>query len=140
MAHLTAFYLEVHDCLSTVLPTFWGPAEHLPRDADGMVAPSAVLWPTPGTVRTRADGTTTSGRVEGLRLVLVGPDVLSVLEAVDTARAVLVGKRMRASGRGGGPVTESGFAPGEPQPEPGTDPVRVSVSVTLSAITKETTA
>ncbi len=138
MAHLTAFYLEVHDRLSTVLPTLWGPAEHLPRDDDGMVVPSAVLWPTPGTVRTRADGRTTSGRVEALRLVLVGPDTLSVLGAVDTARAVLVGKRMRASGHGGGPVTEAGFTAGEPTPEPGTDPVRVSVSVTLSAITKET--
>lgn len=137
MAGLTTFYLEVHERLTSVLPTLWGPADDLPTEG-GQVVPSAVLWPTPGTVQYRADGRTIARRVESLRLVIVGPTVLDVLEHVDRARTVLVGRRMRASGAGGGPLTEAGFIPGDPAPEPGTDPVRVSIPIQLSAVTKET--
>lgn len=136
MATLTTFYREVQERLEVALPTFWGPAEHLPTEG-GQIVPCAVLWPTPGTVQYRADGRTAARRVESLRLVIVGPTVLDVLEAVDTARQALVGQRMRASARGG-PVTESGFIPGDPTPEPGTDPVRVSIPIQLTAVTKET--
>ena len=41
-----------------------------------------------------------------------------------------------ASGKGGGRVREGGFTGAQPTPEPGTDPVRVSLSVQFDAVTK----
>ena len=69
-------------------------------------------------------------------VVFVGPTVLDALAAVGKGRKALQGARLVASGNGGGQVREGGFTGAQPTPEPGTDPVRVSLSIQFDAITK----
>ena len=135
MASLTAVHNEAKRRLEAVLPTFWGPADDLPTSG-GRVVQCAVLWPTAGTETTRAAGPA-HRRDDSLRAVFVGPTVLDCLAAVDKGRRALQGARLVASGRGGGPIGEGGFVGAEPIPEPGTDPVRLSLSVQFDLISKE---
>lgn len=136
MGTLVDFHREVQAVLATVLPTFFGPADSLPKDPTGRVAQCAVLWPTSGTETTRNAGGVHE-RTDTVRVVFVGPTVLDCLAAVQKGRAVLADAHLTASGAGGGAVREGGFTGADPTPEPGTDPVRVSLSVQFDAITKE---
>lgn len=135
MAGLTAVHREVERRLGEVLPTFWGPAEKLPTSG-GRVVQCAVLWPTPGTETTRSN-MAVHRRDDSLRVVFVGATVLDCLAAVDKGRRALQGARLAASGYGGGPIWEGGFVGADPIPEPGTDPVRVSLSVQFDLVSKE---
>lgn len=135
MGTLTAWHREVHATLGTVLPTFWGPATDLPT-VGGRVAQCAVLWPTTGVETARSD-MRVHQRTDTVRAVFVGPTILDCLAAVQKGRTALQGRRLVASGRGGGGIREGGFTGAEPVPEPGTDPVRVSLAVQFDAVTKE---
>ena len=135
MAGLTAVHNEAKRRLEAVLPTFWGPAEDLPTSG-GRVVQCVVLWPTAGTETTRSN-MVAHRRDDSFRAVFVGATVLDCLAAVDKGRRALQGARLVASGPGGGPVWEGGFVGADPVPEPGTDPVRVSLSVQFDLISKE---
>lgn len=135
MAGLTTFHREVKERLDAVLPAFWGPAEVLPT-VGGKVRQCAVLWPSTGVEATRADSTAVYQRRDTLRVVCVGQTVLDALAAAQKTRQALHGVRLTASGRGGGRIREAGFT-GDPVPEPGTDPVRVSLTLQFEAHTKE---
>lgn len=135
MSTLTAWHNEVRNVLNAALPTQFGPADSLPTEG-GSVVQCAVLWPTAGALATRSSGGPHQ-RTDSVVVVFVGPTVLDALAAVGKGRKALEGARLIASGRGGGKVHEGGFVGAQPTPEPGTDPVRVSLSVQFSAITKD---
>lgn len=135
MGTLVAWHREVLATLGTALPAFLGPAEKLPT-VDGRIAQCAVLWPTTGQTHTRAAGGVHQ-RTDTVAVVFVGATSLDALVAVQKGRAALEGARLIASGAGGGRVLEGGFVGASPTVEPGTDPVRVSMSVQFSAVTKE---
>lgn len=135
MSTLTAWHNEVRNVLDAALPTQFGPADRLPTEG-GSVVQCAVLWPTAGTVQTRSNAVVHQ-RTDSVLAVFVGPTVLDCLAAVGKGRKALQGARLTASGPGGGRVAEGGFTGAQPTPEPGTDPVRVSLSVQFDAITKE---
>lgn len=134
MSTLTAWHNEVRNVLDAALPTQFGPADSLPTE-DGTVVQCAVLWPTTGTMARRASGGPHQ-RTDSVLAVFVGPTVLDCLAAVGKGRKALEGARLVASGPGGGRVAEGGFTGAQPTPEPGTDPVRVSLSIQFDAITK----
>lgn len=134
MASLTAWHNEVRDTLNSALPTFYGPADQLPTNG-GRVAQCCVLWPTAGTLQTRSSGGAHQ-RTDSVVAVFVGTTVLDALAAVGKGRKALEGSRLVASGPGGGRVREGGFTGAQPTPEPGMDPVRVSLSIQFDAITK----
>ena len=135
MASLTAWHTEVQRTLDAALPTQFGPADTLPLE-EGSVAQCCVLWPTTGTEQSR-NGAPVHQRTDSVIAVFVGATVLDALAAVGKGRRALEGARLTASGRGGGRVREGGFTGAQPTPEPGTDPVRVSLSVQFDAISKE---
>ena len=137
MSTLTAWHNEVRNVLNAALPTQFGPAEDLPTDG-GKVAQCCVLWPTTGTTQARSNGVVHQ-RNDSVIAVFVGPTVLDALAAVGKGRKALEGSRLVASGPGGGRVREGGFTGAQPTPEPGTDPVRVSLSIQFDAITKDPT-
>lgn len=134
MGSLVAWHREVLATLGTALPTFLGPAEKLPT-VDGRIAQCAVLWPTTGEERVRNAGGVHQ-RTDTVAAVFVGATSLDALAAVQKGRAALEGARLVASGAGGGRVREGGFVGAAPTVEPGTDPVRVSLTVQFTAITK----
>lgn len=134
MSTLTAWHNEVRNVLDAALPTQFGPADSLPTEG-GSVVQCAVLWPTTGTMARRASGGPHQ-RTDSVLAVFVGPTVLDCLAAVGKGRKALEGARLVASGPGGGRVAEGGFTGAQPTPEPGTDPVRVSLSIQFDAITK----
>lgn len=135
MASLTAWHNEVRDTLNTALPTFFGPADTLPANG-GRVVQCCVLWPTAGTEQSR-NGAPVHQRTDSVIAVFVGATVLDALAAVGKGRKALEGSRLTTSGTGGGRVREGGFTGAQPTPEPGTDPVRVSLSIQFDAISKE---
>lgn len=135
MASLTAWHNEVRQTLNAALPTQFGPADTLPTEG-GSVAQCCVLWPTTGTEQYRFNGVVHQ-RSDSVIAVFVGATVLDALAAVGKGRKALEGSRLVASGKGGGRVREGGFTGAQPTPEPGTDPVRVSLSIQFDAVTKE---
>lgn len=135
MASLTAWHNEVKNVLGAALPTFFGPAVDLPAEG-GKVAQCAVLWPTTGLEQSR-NGSPVHRRDDSVVVVFVAATVLDALAAVGKGRKALQGARLVSSGRGGGQVREGGFTGAQPVPEPGTDPVRVSLSIQFDAISKE---
>ena len=137
MSTLTAWHNEVRNVLNAALPTQFGPADELPTEG-GSVVQCAVLWPTPGALASRSSGGPHQ-RTDSVVVVFVGPTVLDALAAVGKGRKALQGARLVASGKGGGQVREGGFTGAQPTPEPGTDPVRVSLSIQFDAITKDPT-
>ena len=134
MSTLTAWHTEVQRALNAALPTFFGPADTLPTSG-GKVAQCCVLWPTAGAVQARSNGVVHQ-RNDSVIAVFVGATVLDALAAVGKGRKALEGSRLIASGPGGGRVREGGFTGAQPVPEPGMDPVRVSLSIQFDAITK----
>ena len=135
MGTLVAWHREVLATLGTALPSFLGPADSLPT-VGGRIAQCAVLWPTTGQTHTRAAGGVHQ-RTDTVAVVFVGATSLDALAAVQKGRAALEGARLIASGTGGGQVREGGFVGASPTVEPGTDPVRVSLTVQFSAVTKD---
>ena len=136
MGSLLAWHRELVATLQTVMPTLEGPTDELPT-MGGRVVQCAVVWPTPGVETTRADGVAAHARTDTARVVFVGATTLDCLAAVTRGREALQGHRLVASGPGGGRIREAGFQGGEPVVEPGTNPVRVSLSVQFDAVSKE---
>lgn len=136
MGSLVAWHRELVSVLGAVMPTLHGPANELPTEG-GRVVQCAVVWPTPGVETTRADGVAAHARADTARVVFVGATTLDCLAAATRGRGALQGHRLVASGPGGGRVREAGFQGGEPVVEPGTNPVRVSLSVQFDAVSKE---
>lgn len=135
MASLTAWHNEVQRVLNSALPTQFGPSDALPTEG-GSVAQCCVLWPTTGTEQSR-NGAPVHQRTDSVVAVFVGATVLDALAAVGKGRKALEGARLTASTPMGGRVREGGFTGAQPIPEPGTDPVRVSLSIQFDAISKE---
>lgn len=151
MASLTAWHNEVKAILTAAFdpaltypvdpsnPTAsravqFGPADTLPTNG-GRVVQCCVLWPSTGTLQSR-NGAPVHQRTDSVTAVFVGATVLDALAAVGKGRKALEGARLTASGKGGGRVREGGFTGAQPTPEPGTDPVRVSLSIQFDAVTK----
>ena len=107
-----------------------GPATNLPTDG-GLIAQAAVLWPSAGLYAyTRAVGTS-SGRADTVTITCVGATARDALAVADKVEAAIGG--MVTSAKGG---TLRQTAATAPAPEPNADPVRVSLSVEYSTITK----
>lgn len=129
---LSSFYTQVLGRLQERLPAQMGPASSLPTQG-GKVAQSAVLWPTAGTMRHRANAGQGADRVETFTVICLGPSALDALAAADKVRAALTGLVLRP---GASPMRETGV-PTSPAAEPNTDPVRVSLSLQFTTISKE---
>lgn len=112
----------------------YGPAPSLPVRDDGMVGQAAVLWPTPGRVQQTCSSGRMSGREDRVQVTCVGATVLDCLAAVSRVRAALVGVRLPS----GGLLIEDPIAM-QPTTEPSTDPVRVSVPLMFTCVTKGAT-
>lgn len=112
----------------------YGPAPSLPVRDDGMVGQAAVLWPTPGRVQQTRSSGRMSGREDRVQVTCVGATVLDCLAAVSKVRAALVGVRLPS----GGLLIEDPIAM-QPTTEPSTDPVRVSVPLMFTFVTKGAT-
>ena len=114
----------------------YGPAPSLPVRDDGMVGQAAVLWPTPGRVQQTRSSGGMSGRGDRVQVTCVGATVLDCLGAVSKVRAALVGVRLPS----GGLLNEDPIAISlQPTTEPNTDPVRVSVPLMFTCVTKGAT-
>jgi hypothetical protein len=108
-----------------------GPAAHLPVGSGGAVAQAAVLWPQPGLYQyTRASGTS-SGRADRVLITCVGATTRDALAVADKVEAAIGG--LMLSSKGG---TLRQTLATSPAPEPNADPVRVSLAVEYSTITK----
>lgn len=129
---LTSFYTSVMARLNTRLPSFYGPAPSLPTSG-GKVAQCAVLWATPGEPGHRADAVSTADRRDSFTIICVGATALDSLAAADKVRAALTGRVLHP---GASPLREVGVA-ATPAAEPGTDPVRVSTTLSFTTISKE---
>lgn len=112
----------------------YGPAPSLPVRDDGMVGQAAVLWPSPGRVQQTRSSGRMSGREDRVQVTCVGATVLDCLAAVSKVRAALVGVRLPS----GGLLIEDPIAM-QPTTEPNTDPVRVSVPLMFTCVTKGVT-
>jgi hypothetical protein len=108
-----------------------GPATDLPADADGLVAQAAVLWPVPRlNAYTRANGES-SGGTDRVVITCVGATVRDALAVADKVEAAIGGMRLSAKG---GTLRQAVAT--SPVPEPNADPVRVSLAVEYTTITK----
>ena len=108
-----------------------GPADELPGGSDGRVAQAAVLWPQ---ARFNDYGRASGGRSGGVDVVLVtcvGATTFDALAVADNVAAALGG--LRLSDKGG---TLAQTIASTPAVEPNTDPVRVSLAVEYSTVTK----
>ena len=108
-----------------------GPADELPGGSDGRVAQAAVLWPQ---ARFNDYGRASGGRSGGVDVVLVtcvGATTFDALAVADKVDAALGG--LRLSDKGG---TLAQTIASTPDVEPNTDPVRVSLAVEYSTVTK----
>lgn len=108
-----------------------GPADDLPTAADGRVGQAAVLWPQ---ARFNDYGRASGGRSGGVDTVLVtcvGATSFDALAVADKVDAEIGG--LRVSEKGGVLVQTIATAP---VAEPNTDPVRVSLAVEYSVVTK----
>lgn len=129
---LTNFYTSVMGLLEASLPAFYGPAPSLPT-SNGKVKQCAVLWATPGEPGHRADAISTADRRDSFTVICVGATALDSLAATDKVRAALTGQTLH---QGASPIREVGVA-ATPAAEPGTDPVRVSTTLSFTTISKE---
>lgn len=108
-----------------------GPAKELPRNADGLIEQSVIIWPAPGLTRyTRASGES-SGRDDTARLSCVGATRNDALAALDRVEAAVGG--MRTSAKGGTLRQALVFEQGA---EPNADPVRHLVYAEYTTVTK----
>lgn len=107
-----------------------GPAADLPTDG-GLIAQAAVLWPFPRAhAYTRASGLS-SGGADRLIITCVGATNRDALAVADKVEAAIGG--MRTSPKGG---TLRQVTATQPAPEPNADPVRVSLALEYSTVTK----
>lgn len=132
---ITGFYTQIRDALSEYLPAFIGPAESLPLTG-GKVAQCAVIWGTPGVSVMRSDSRAVIQRDESFTVVCVGATSLDALAAADKVRRALTGQVLPVQGKGMS-IREDGFTAPPPAVEPGTNPVRVSLTIQFRANTKE---
>lgn len=108
----------------------YGPATDLPTD-DGLIAQTAVLWPSPRAhAYTRASGDS-SGGTDRVIVTCVGATVLDALAVAAAVEASIGGRHVSAKG---GTLRQTVAT--SPAPEPNSDPVRVSLAVEYSVITK----
>jgi hypothetical protein len=108
-----------------------GPAVDLPAGVDGLVAQAAVLWPAPRlNSYTRMTGTR-SGGADRIVITCVGATNNDALAVADKVEAAIGGMVLSAKG---GTLRQT--AATQPVPEPNADPVRVSLAVEYSTITK----
>ena len=108
----------------------YGPRPDLPTEG-GLVAQAAVLYPSSPLNRyTRSVGTS-SGREDGVTVVCVGATVLDALNVAHEVEQAIGG--MRVSDKGG---TLRQAVATAPAPEPNADPVRVSLAVEYTVVTK----
>lgn len=111
---------------------FDGPARDLPMDpGTGTVGQAVVLWPgAPLHSYSRQCGSS-SGRTNRVLVTCVGASSLDALAVADRVEAAVGGLRVDA--RGG---TLRQVLATDPVPEPNTDPLRVSLAVEYTVITK----
>jgi hypothetical protein len=109
----------------------YGPADDLPVAVDGLLAQAAVLWPAPRlNTYTRMVGTR-SGGADRIVITCVGATARDALAVADKVEAAIGGMVLSAKG---GTLRQT--AATSPVPEPNADPVRVSLAVEYSTITK----
>lgn len=110
-----------------------GPATELPLDDDGLIAQAAVLWPGARLNQyTRATGTR-SGGVDSLVAICVGATTRDALAVADRVEAAIGGL---VTSPKGSPLRQTATS-GRPVPEPNADPVRVSLGVEYTTVTKD---
>lgn len=109
----------------------YGPRKVIPVGTDGKVKQAAVLYPTAPLHQYPRTSGGSSGREDTVTVVCVGPTVLDALNVADEVEQAIGG--MRLPGKGG---TLRQTVSTNPAPEPNADPVRVSMSVEYSTITK----
>ncbi|GGL27660.1 hypothetical protein H9L10_03540 [Phycicoccus endophyticus] len=108
----------------------YGPRPTLPVE-DGLVAQAAVLYPAAPFHRYSRSAGTASGREDTLTIVCVGATVLDALNVAHEVEQAIGG--MRVTSKGG---TLRQTVATAPAPEPNTDPVRVSMAVEYTTVTK----
>ena len=109
----------------------YGPATNLPT-IGGVVAQSAVLWPSSRlNAYTRACGRS-SGGTDRVVITCVGATTRDALAVADKVEAAIGGLVLSAKGS---PLRQ--VAATQPVPEPNADPVRVSLAVEYTTITKD---
>ena len=107
-----------------------GPARDLPA-VDGLIGQAAVLWPAPGQhTYTRASGTR-SGRADRVLITCVGATARDAIAVADRVEDAIGGLMLSAKG---GTLRQTLAT--APAAEPNADPVRVSLAVEYSTVTK----
>ena len=127
---------SVHGLIKAALiadgvPAVDGPADDLDVDADGLVAQAAVLWPAPGLYQYRRMIGQRSGRDDSILILCVGATARDALAVADKVENSIGG--MVLPGKGG---TLRQTIATAAVPEPNADPVRVSLAVEYTTVTK----
>lgn len=132
MSTTTSVHADIFDAIDAAgVHVVYGPADDLPTGADGLVAQAAVLWPAPRlNLYTRMIGTR-SGGADRVVVTCVGATARDALAVADKVEAAIGGMRLSAKG---GTLRQTAVT--SPVPEPNADPVRVSMAVEYSTITK----
>lgn len=109
----------------------YGPADALPTASDGLVEQAAVLWPRArfhGGIRASGDD---SRGEDVITITCVGATARDALAVADKVHAAIGGLRVSDKGS---PLTQTIAT--SPAPEPNADPVRVSLAVEYTTVTK----
>ncbi len=109
----------------------YGPADDLPTGADGLLAQAAVLWPAPRLNDYSRMIGQRSGGTDRVLIHCVGATARDALAVADKVEAAIGG--LVLSAKGGTLRQVLSLAP---EPEPNADPVRVSMAVEYTTITK----
>lgn len=132
MSTTTALHAAIVTALTDAgVHAVYGPADDLPTAADGLVAQAAVLWPRArfnGGLRACGDD---SRGEDVLTITCVGATVRDALAVADKVHSAIGGLRLSSKGS---PLSQTIAT--SPTPEPNADPVRVSLAVEYSTITK----
>ena len=127
---------SVHAAIAAALTSggvswVYGPADEIATDTGGLVAQTAVLWPAARLNQyTRTTGARSGGR-DRVTVICVGATVRDALAVADKVETAIGG--LMLSDKGG---TLMQTAATDPAPEPNADPVRVSLAVEYTTITK----
>jgi hypothetical protein len=108
-----------------------GPAKKLPTNADGTIAQAAVLWPAPRLNQYTRQSGTRSGGTDRVTITCVGATTRDALAVADKVEAAIGGMVLSPKGN---PLRQTLVT--DPAPEPNANPVRVSLAVEYSTITK----
>ena len=131
MTTTTSVHGDIFDALdATSLHVTYGPATTLPSTG-GLVAQSAVLWPLPRLNTYARSNGESSGGTDRLLITCVGATTRDALAVADKVEAAIGGMRLSSKG---GTLRQIGAT--IPAPEPNADPVRVSMAVEYSTVTK----